>query len=116
MRYLAGLALLGLAITHLAIWLRPFDPEVRTYDPRSSELLRRAEVDERGARRTAVAGAVAVALLLFASALGTMGRAGWAPELAVAGAALSVLLCILYFHPWLLLLAVVDLAVITVAL
>lgn len=116
MRFLAGLALLGLAVSHLMIWLPRFGPGPRTFDPRDSELLRRAEVDDRGARRTAVVGAIGTAVLLTLAAAGAAAGAGWASELAVTGATLSILLAILFFHPWLLVLVVVDLAVVSVAL
>lgn len=116
MHYFAALALLGLAATHLAIWLPAFDPAKNTVDARDSWLFRRAEVDERGFRRAAVVSAVVVAGILVVASLGYLNRAGWAAEAAATGAALSMLLALVFFHPWLSVLLVVDIAVLSLAL
>lgn len=116
MGFLAALALVAVAAVHLMIWLPRFDPEARTYDARDSWLARRAEVDEEGSRRAALVGAIAVAAILVFAAVGALGGAGWAAEAAAAGAVLSLLLSAVYFHPWLAVLMVVDLAVVVIAL
>lgn len=116
MRVLAALALLVMAAAHLALWLRGFDPARHSYDPRDSWLFRHAGVDERGFRRTAVVVAVLVAGIFVLAAAGLAARASWASEAAAGGAALSMLLAVVFFHPWLSVLLVVDLAVLTLAL
>lgn len=116
MRFLAGLVLLAHAAVHGAIWLRPFNPEKREYDPRESWILRREEVDERGYRRAAVIGALVCMGILALGAYGFFRGEPWANDLAAGGAFLSLLLVALYFNPWLSLLGVVSLAIMVVAL
>jgi hypothetical protein len=116
MRFLAGLLLLGHAFVHLAIWLPPYDPERHAFDAKRSQLLLNAEVDERGTRRAAVGGALAVAAVFLVAGFATIRGESWANEVSAGGAVLSMMLVALYYHPWLLLLVVVNLAIVVIAL
>ena len=116
MRFLAGLLLLGHAFVHLAIWLPPYDPDRHAFDAKRSQLLLNAEVDERGTRRAAVGGALAVAAVFLVAGFATIRGESWANEVSAGGAVLSMMLVALYYHPWLLLLVVVNLAIVVIAL
>jgi hypothetical protein len=116
MRFVAGLLLLGHAFVHLAIWLPPYDPERHAFDAKHSQVLINAGVDERGARRAAVVAALAVAAAFLVAGFATIRGSSWANEVAAGGGFLSILLAALYFHPWLLVLVVVDLAIIVVTI
>lgn len=116
MRFLGGLLLLVVAFAHLAVWLPPYDPERHAFDAKSSTVLLRAGVDERGSRWAAVGGALAVAAAFVLAGFGVIRGSSWAPEATSGAAVLSVLLVGLYFNPWLLLFVVVDLAIVAVVL
>lgn len=116
MMFVAGLLLLGHAFVHLAIWLPPYDPDRHAFDAKHSTALLRAGVDERGARRGAVGGALAVAAAFLLAGFATIQGEPWAGEISAGAGVLSILLAILYFHPWLAVLVVVDLAVVVLAL
>lgn len=116
MEILAGGVLVALALVHLAIWLPRYNPELRSWNARDSWLLAKSEVDERGTHITAVVAALVTAGCFVAAGLGTIRGASWASELTAGAAGLSLLLTLLYFHPWLSLLVVVDLAVLVLAL
>ena len=74
------------------------------FDPRRSWLAVRLGVEDRGR---------AVAAVLFTIAgFGVIADAGWAPGVAVVGAALSLLLTVGYFHPWLTFNVVINVAII----
>jgi hypothetical protein len=114
MRYLAGLLLLGHAFVHLAIWLPPYDPERHAFDAKRSQLLINAQVDERGSRRTAAVAAIVVAAFFILGGFATIRGSGWANDITAGAAVMSMLLAALYFHPWLSVLLVVDLAILVV--
>lgn len=114
MRYLAGLLLLGFAFVHLAIWLPPYDPRRHAFDAKHSQLLINAQVDERGARRAAAVTAIVVAACFLLGGFATIRGASWANDITAGAAILSILLSVLYFHPWLSILVVADLAVFVV--
>jgi hypothetical protein len=116
MRFLAGLALIAHALAHVAIWLPAYDPEKRSFDARDSWILRTEQIDERGARRAAVVVAIGCAALFALAALGFFIGAGWADEVTAGTAVISLLLTIIYFHPWLASFAVVNLAILALAL
>jgi hypothetical protein len=115
MRYLAGLLLLGFAFVHLAIWLPPYDPQRHAFDAKHSQPLINAQVDERGSRRTAVVAAIVVAAFFLLSGFATIRGASWANDITAGSAVASMLLAALYFHPWLSVLVVADLAILVVA-
>lgn len=116
MRFLAGLLLLGVGFAHLAIWLPPYDPQRHAFDAKRSQLLINAEVDEQGARRTATVAAIVVTAFFLMSGFATIRGSSWANEITAGSAVMSMILAALYFHPWLSVLVVVDLAILVVAL
>ena len=81
------------------------------FDPRRSWLAVRLGVEDRG-RAVAATAAVVAAVLFTIAGLGVMADAGWAPGVAVVGAALSLLLTVGYFHPWLTFNVVINVAII----
>ena len=116
MTFLAGLFLLAYGFIHLAIWLPPHDPRRRTFDARSSQVLLRAGLDEQLARRAAVIAAGITAALFIVSGFGAIRVAAWSGAVSAGAATASLALAALYFHPWLSLLVVVDLAIIVAVL
>lgn len=108
MSVLAGLVLITHGLVHLAVWL-PNPKDEAPFDPYHSWLLGDAG---RYARGLAIAACV---LLAAGGLLVLMGTAAGA-ALAAAGAAISLSLVVLTFHPWLFGAVAIDLAVAAVAL
>jgi hypothetical protein len=103
---LAGLFLIAHGLVHLAVWV-PAPEQDAPFDPGHSWLL--GEI-----RRPARAVAATAAALL--SVAGILVLAGAHAGAAVVGAAVSVALVGLTFHPWLLGAVAIDVAVAVVAL
>jgi hypothetical protein len=108
MTVLAGLFLVAHGLVHLAIWL-PAPKEDAPFDPGHSWLFGDVHLPARGLA-VAAAGLLALAGVLVLA--GGDARAA----LAVAGAAVSLALVLLTFHPWLLGAVAIDVAIAAVAL
>lgn len=108
MSLLAGLFLIAHGLIHLAIWL-PGPKEAAPFDPHHSWLL-------GDARRYARGLAIAACVLLAAGGLLVLAGDPGGAALAAAGAAISLTLVVLTFHPWLLGAVAIDLAIVAVAL
>jgi hypothetical protein len=98
--------LIAHGLTHLAIWATP-KPKSDTapFDPGQSWLL-----GER--RRSAVGIAAVAAVVLVSAGLGLWTHADWWRMTAVIGAAVSLVLVVLYFNRWLILAVVLDVGMI----
>jgi hypothetical protein len=105
---LGGLFLVAHGLVHLAIWL-PAPKEDAPFDPGHSWLL-------GDVRRRARALAVAAGTLLALAGILMLAGAGAGGGLAVLGAAVSVALIGLTFHPWLLGAVAIDVVIAVVAL
>lgn len=104
----AGLFLIAHGVVHLGVWL-PTPREDAPFDPGHSWLL-------GDTRSQARALAWMAALVLAAGGVLVLAGGGLGAALAVAGAAISLALVILTFHPWLLGAAAIDVAIAIVAL
>jgi len=109
MNVLAGIFLVAHGLAHLAIWL-PGPSEAAPFDPRHSWLL-----GEAGAATRTLA-ALACGLLVLAGAFVINGGGTLDAGLAAAGALVSLALITLSFHPWLLIAATIDVAILVVVL
>ena len=108
MSVLAGLFLIAHGLVHLAVWL-PEPKDDAPFDPGHSWILGEARPLTRTLATAACMLFVAAgALVLAGGSLGT--------GLAVAGAAVSLLLVLLAFHPWLLGAVAIDVGIAVVAL
>jgi hypothetical protein len=114
MRVLAGLFLVAHGLVHLAVWLPPFDPEKSPFDPRHSWLFARGDADERG-RSVAVGLAWVCAAMFVVAGIGVLADLAWGGGLAIAGAAVSLLLTVGWFHRWLAFNVVINVAIIVIA-
>jgi hypothetical protein len=103
-----GLFLVVHGLLHLAIWL-PEPKEDAPFDPGHSWLL-------GAVRRPARGLAVAAGALLALAGVLVLAGADAGGALAVAGAAVSLALVVLTFHPWLLGAVAIDVAIAVVAL
>ena len=108
MSVIGGLFLVLHGLVHLAIWL-PEPKDDAPFDPGHSWLLGAARGPARG---LAIA---AGALFVLAGVLVLTGAPSCAAA-AVAGAAVSLALVVLTFHPWLLGAVAIDAAIAVVAL
>jgi hypothetical protein len=108
MRVLAGIFLIAHGLVHLVVWLpRPDDDA--PFDPNRSWLFGEARpITRLLASAAALTFAVAGALVL--------GDAASAAAAALAGAAISTLLTILVFNPWLIGALAINAAIAWVAL
>jgi hypothetical protein len=88
------------------------------FEPARSWLVTGLGLDPGLARPLALALAVAIVVLLVGAGAATVGwlPVGWWPGLVVSGAACSMLMLALFFHPWLLLGIVIDLVLLWAAL
>ena len=89
---------------HLAVWLSPINPD-GPFDPSHSWLLG----DQRVA---AIALAVVAGALLMVGGVGLWMAEPWWRTLALAGLAASLVLMVLYFHPWFLPIEIINAALI----
>lgn len=108
MSALAGLFLIAHGLVHIAVWLATPAPDA-PFDPHRSWLL-----GDCAAQSRALA-ILACLLLVAAGALVLLG-AGLGPPVAVAGAASSLVLVLLTFHPWFIAAVAINVAIIVVAL
>jgi uncharacterized membrane protein YphA (DoxX/SURF4 family) len=103
---LAGLFLIAHGLVHLAVWVAPAPPDA-PFDSRRSWLL-------------GAIGPLATVLAILACVLlavaGVLVLAGAGADLAIAGAAVSLVLVLLTFHRWLSFGVVIDVAIIAIAL
>jgi hypothetical protein len=104
----AGLFLIAHGLVHLGVWL-PAPREDAPFDPGHSWLLGDARSQARALAWTAF-------LVLAAGGGLVLAGAGLGATLAVTGAAISLALVVLTFHPWLLGAAAIDVAIALVAL
>ena len=114
MRWLAGLFLVAHGLVHLAVWVAPFDPTKGSFNPSHSWVLTRVGV-ESWARPIAVGLSTACAVVFVVAGVAVLGQAAWAPGLAVAGAVLSLLLTVAYFHRWLSINLAINAAIVVIA-
>jgi hypothetical protein len=115
MIWLAGLFLLAHGLVHLGIWCTPFDPAKAPFDPRHSWLADRMGQEGRG-RGLAVVLAVVAAAAFLVAGTGVLIDTAWAQAAAIGGATVSLLLTLVYFHPWLAFNGLINAAIIFVAL
>jgi len=108
MSVLAGLFLVAHGLVHLAVWM-PEPKDDAPFDPRHSWMLDEA----RALTRTL---AIAACVLFVAAGVLVLAGGGLGAGLAVAGTAVSLLLVLLTFHPWLLGAVAIDLGIAVVAL
>jgi hypothetical protein len=108
MTALAGLFLIAHGLVHVAVWLTPPPPKA-PFDSHRSWLL-----GDIGFVSSMLA-ALACALFVIAGVL-VLAGAGVGATLAVVGAAVSLVLVLLTFHPWFLFATVIDIAIIEIAL
>jgi hypothetical protein len=104
---LAGLFLVAHGLVHLAIWL-PAAKDDAPFDPRNSWL-----AGELAGLSRALA--VIAAVLLAAAGILVLSGAEEGAGVAIAGAAASLLLILLTFHPWFLAAIAIDVAIVVVA-
>jgi hypothetical protein len=104
----AGLFLIAHGLVHLGVWL-PSPREDAPFDPGHSWLVGDARSEARALAWTAF-------VVLAAGGVLVLAGAGLGAVLAVTGAAISLALVVLTFHPWLLGAAAIDAAIAIVAL
>ena len=108
MSVLAGLFLIAHGLLHLAVWVAPAPPDA-TFDARRSWLIGDAPALTRGL-------AVAACVLFAVAGVLVLVGAGAAATVAVIGAAVSLGLVGLTFHPWFSFAVAINVAIIVVAL
>lgn len=113
MTWLAGLFLMAHGLIHAALWCTPFDPAKAPFDPRHSWLAARLGADGP-ARTLSVVLALAATVLFLGAGAAVLAGAGWAGAAAGIAAAISLLLTVLVFHPWLSFNALINAAIIAV--
>lgn len=106
MSAVAGLFLIAHGLLHLAVWVAPAPPDA-PFDSRHSWLF-----GEFGASRPIAL--IAAAVLVVAGVL-VLAGAGAGAVIAAIGAAISLLLVILTFHPWFLAAVAINVAIIVIA-
>lgn len=110
MKWLAGTFLIANAVVHVAVWAFPATT-AQPFDPRRSWLTVRLGVEHR-ARAVAAGTAVAAAVIFMIAGIGVITDSEWAPGAAVVGGALSLLLTVVCFHPWLTFNVVINVVII----
>lgn len=115
MTWLVGLFLIAHGLVHLGIWCTPFDPAKAPFDPRRSWLAARMGQEGRG-RGLAVVLAVVAAAAFLVAGTGILIDTGWSQPAAITGAAVSLLLTLVYFHPWLAFNVLINATILFVAL
>ena len=119
MSWLLAAFLIAHGAVHLAVWLppAPADPEhPAPFAPDHSALLTRTHVPPTAIHRTAVRLAGAVAIVYVVAGLAVALGSGWVVALVSAVAALlGLALKAVFFHPWLSLGIMIDVAVLASA-
>lgn len=115
MTWIVVLFLVAHGLVHVGLWCTPFDPAKAPFDPRRSWIAARLGL-EKAARRLSVVFAVGAAVAFVAAGSAVMTGASWAPAAAIAGAVISLLLTVLYFHRWLALNVLINAGIIALAL
>jgi hypothetical protein len=105
---LGGLFLIAHGLVHIAIWI-PEPKEDAPFDPHRSWLL-------GDVRQLTRALAVTACVVLVTAGVLVLTGAGLGAGLAVTGAAVSLAVVLLSFHPWLLGAVAIDVAIAIVAL
>jgi hypothetical protein len=115
-RLLFGGFLIVHGFIHSAVYLLPPPPDKpQPFDPGHSWILAASHVADDSAHRAARALAIATTALFTISGLVVfVGSSAWIP-MTVAAAGLGLMLKVLYFHPWLILGAAIDVALIWTA-
>jgi hypothetical protein len=113
MRFVVGLFLIAHGLVHLMyLGPRPEDDPRYPFVPETRWLSRVLGLEAGTAKAIAGALAVLCALILVVAGISLFMNAGpWEPA-AVIGAAMSLALLLLFFHPWLMIGITIDLAII----
>lgn len=113
MRILAGLFLIAHGLVHLLYLApRPEDDPNYPFVPEGRWFARALGLAPSTAKAVAGALAVACMVMLVISGIALLaGAALWEPT-AVLGAAISLVLMVLFFHPWLVFGIAIDVAII----
>ena len=107
MTALAGLFLIAHGLVHLAVWVAPAPPDA-PFDSRHSWIFGEVEALSRAAA------VIACGILVIAGIL-VLAGAGAGAALAAIGAALSLLLVVITFHPWFTVAVGINVAIIVIA-
>jgi hypothetical protein len=105
---LAGLFLVAHGLVHIAVWLAPARPDA-PFDSHRSWLLGDARTLSRSL-------AVATSLLFVVAGILVLASAASGAGVAVGGAAASLVLVLLTFHPWFIAAIAINVAIIVIAL
>jgi hypothetical protein len=107
MRWLGGLFLLAHGLLHVALWIpRPANVP---FDTSRSPMF-------GNVRGVAISLSLLVALLFVVAGVAVLMHAAWWAPVAIAAAAVSALLIILTFSPWLLAGLAIDVIIVVIAL
>ena len=98
-RWVIALFLVLHGLVHAAVWAAPMDDEA-TFDPKRSWLLDGLGLGG-GTRTLSILLALVAMVGFVAVGVGLFAQQGWWRPLAVAAAAVSLGLILLYFNPWL---------------
>jgi hypothetical protein len=108
MRWLGGLFLLAHGLLHIAVWV-PRPPANVPFDTSHSPIF-------GSVRGVAIGLAVLAAVLFVVAGIAVLAHAAWWALVAMAAAAVSALLILLTFSPWLLLGLAIDIVIFVLAL
>jgi hypothetical protein len=117
-RVVLGLFLVAHGLVHAGIWTtpKPATGKARPFDPASSWLLDRLGASQRSAHMVSVVLALVAAAGFVVGGLGLLVHAAWWGAVAGGSAAVSLLLMVLYFNPWLVVGLGIELAIIAALL
>ena len=113
-RWLIALFLVLHGLVHAAVWAAPVDDDA-PFDPKQSWLLDGLGLGG-GTRMLSVLLALAATVGFVAVGIGLLAQQGWWRPLAVATAAASLGLILLYFNPWLSVGLAIEVAVLAAVL
>ena len=109
---LFGAFLIAHGLVHAAIYSIPPDPDKpASFDPRRSRVLAAAHVDLERSATVSVAMSWVVALLYVGAGSAFLADSSAWLSLGVSAAALGLVLKGLFFHPWLVIGVLVDVAI-----
>jgi hypothetical protein len=109
-RFLLGGLFVAHGLVHTAVWATPTKEGGMPFDPKRSWALSALGLGP-SARSLAVALALLATAAFVAVGIGVWAGQGWWRPLAVASAAGSFALMALYFHPWLSVGVLLDVAI-----
>ena len=109
-RWLVGLFFIAHGLIHAAVWLPPFK-EGAPFNPSRSWLLGILGVGEGPMRSAAVALALVAMIGFILGSLGWIAAREWGRFFPVWSAMISLLLVVVYFHPWLSFAALINVAI-----